>query len=100
MTEPSSKSHRQVTPRAPVRRTAPVVRQALWASVPVWSIGFLSFVPFLAYALIRRRKADWGVFAVYFAATIGLTSSGSSPAPMSCAPTPNFHRTGWMSSAI
>jgi hypothetical protein len=72
MTEPSSESHRQVTPRAPVRRTAPVVRQALWASVPVWSVGFLSFVPFLAYAIIRRRKTDWAVFAVYLAATIGL----------------------------
>jgi hypothetical protein len=72
MTKPSSKSHRELTPRAPVRRAAPVVRQVLWASVPVWSIGFLSFVPFLAYAIIRRRKADWAVFAAYLAATIGL----------------------------
>ncbi|MGH3258783.1 MAG: hypothetical protein ACRDOU_25865 [Streptosporangiaceae bacterium] len=72
MTKPSSKSHRELTPRAPVRRAAPVVRQVLWASVPVWSIGFLSFVPFLGYAIIRRRKADWAVFAAYLAATIGL----------------------------
>ena len=72
MTKPSSKSHRELTPRAPGRRAAPVVRQVLWASVPVWSFGFLSFVPFLAYAIMRRRKADWAVFAAYLAATIGL----------------------------
>jgi hypothetical protein len=72
MTKPASKSHRELTPRAPVRRAAPVVRQVLWASVPIWSIGFLSFVPFLAYAIIRRRRADWAVFAAYLAATIGL----------------------------
>jgi hypothetical protein len=72
MTKPSGKSHRELTPRAPVRRAAPVVRQVLWASVPVWSFGFLSFVPSLAYAIIRRRKADWAVFAAFLAATIGL----------------------------
>jgi len=72
MTKPSGKSHRELTPRVPVRGPAPVVRQVLWASVPVWSIGFLSFVPFLAYATIRRRRADWAVFAAYLAATIGL----------------------------
>jgi hypothetical protein len=49
-----------------------VVRQVAWASVPVWSVGFLSFVPFLAYAIMRRRRADWAVFAAYLAATIGL----------------------------
>jgi DNA uptake protein ComE-like DNA-binding protein len=72
MTKPSGKSHRELTPRAPVRRAAPVVRQVLWASVPVWSIGFLSFVPSLAYAIMRRRRADWAVFAAFLAATIGL----------------------------
>jgi hypothetical protein len=40
--------------------------------VPVWSIGFLSFVPFLAYALIQRRRRDWAVFAVYLAATVAM----------------------------
>jgi hypothetical protein len=72
MTKPSGKSHRELTPRAPVRRGAPVARQVLWASVPVWSIGFLSFVPSLAYAIMRRRKADWAVFAAFLAATIGM----------------------------
>jgi DNA uptake protein ComE-like DNA-binding protein len=72
MTKPSGKSHRELTPRVPVRRAAPVVRQVLWASVPVWSIGFLSFVPSLAYAIMRRRRADWAVFAAFLAATIGL----------------------------
>jgi hypothetical protein len=72
MTKPSGKSHRELTPRVPVRRPAPVVRQVLWASVPVWSFGFLSFVPSLAYAIMRRRKADWAVFAAFLAATIGM----------------------------
>ena len=49
-----------------------MLRQVAWASVPVWSIGFLSFVPFLAYAVINRRKRDWAVFAAYLAATVAL----------------------------
>jgi hypothetical protein len=72
MSKPSSGNGGELTPRAPVRRAAPVVRQVLWASVPVFSFGFLSFVPFLANAIIRRRKADWAVFAAYLAATVGL----------------------------
>jgi hypothetical protein len=72
VTKPSSGNHRELTPQAPARRAGPVVRQVLWASVPVWSLGFLSFVPFLANAIIRRRKADWAVFAAYLAATVGL----------------------------
>jgi len=78
MTKPASKSHRELTPRAPGRRAAPVVRQVLWASVPVWSFGFLSFVPFLANAIMRRRRADWAVFAAYLAATIGLIVAAGS----------------------
>ncbi len=77
MTKPSSGSHRELTPRAQGRRAAPVVRQVLWASVPVWSFGFLSFVPFLANAVIRRTKADWAVFAAYLAATVGLIVTGA-----------------------
>ena len=46
-----------------------VLRPILWASVP---IGFLSFVPFLAYAVIQRRARDWVVFAVYLAATVAM----------------------------
>jgi len=49
-----------------------VLRPILWASVPIWSIGFLSFVPFLAYAVIQRRARDWAVFAVYLAATVAM----------------------------
>jgi hypothetical protein len=49
-----------------------VGRQLAWASVPVWSIGFLSFVPFGAYALSTRRPRDWAVFAGYLAATIAM----------------------------
>jgi hypothetical protein len=49
-----------------------VARQIWWTTVPIWSIGFLSFVPFLTYALIRRRKRDWAVFAGYLAATVAM----------------------------
>ncbi len=48
------------------------MRQVAWASVPVWSIGFLSFVPFGAYALSTRRPRDWAVFGGYLAATIAM----------------------------
>ena len=50
----------QLAPRAPGRRSGAVLRQVLWASVPIWSIGFLSFAPFLAYAIIQRRKPGLG----------------------------------------
>jgi hypothetical protein len=58
--------------RQPARRSRSVLRQVAWASVPVWSIGFLSFVPFLAFAVINRRKRDWVTFAAYLAATIAV----------------------------
>ncbi len=44
-------------------RSSATARQVWWASVPVWSIGFLSPVPFLVYALIYRARRDWLVFA-------------------------------------
>jgi hypothetical protein len=49
-------------------RNAATARQVWWASVPVWSIGFLSPVPFLIYAIIHRTRRDWAVFAGYLAA--------------------------------
>ena len=48
------------------------VRQIGWASVPVWSIGFLTPVPFLAYAITHRTRRDWWVFAGYLAATVAM----------------------------
>jgi len=60
-------------PRPPgTRAGGSVLRPILWASVPIWSIGFLSFVPFLAYAVIQRRAKDWAVFAAYLAATVAM----------------------------
>lgn len=58
--------------RPPAKRSRPILRQVAWASIPVWSIGFLSFVPFLALAVINRQRRDWIVFAIYLAATIGM----------------------------
>ena len=46
-----------------------------WASIPIWSIGFLSFVPFLGFAVINRRRRDWVVFGIYLAATIAMIVS-------------------------
>jgi hypothetical protein len=56
----------------PAKRSRPVLRQVAWASVPVWSIGFLAFAPFLAFAVINRRRRDWATFGAYLAATIGV----------------------------
>jgi hypothetical protein len=65
-------------------RNAATARQVWWASVPVWSIGFLSPVPFLIYAIIHRTRRDWAVFAGYLAATVvmlvALGASGSNDA--------------------
>jgi hypothetical protein len=71
--------------RPPARRPrgALTARQVLWASVPVWSLGFGSFVPFLAYAVSQRGRQNWAVFAGYLAATVvmcvalGLAGSNS-----------------------
>jgi hypothetical protein len=53
-------------------RSSARTRQILWASVPVWSIGFLSPVPFLAHAVTTRTRRDWAVFAGYLAATVAM----------------------------
>jgi hypothetical protein len=60
---------------APRRRSSPLLRQVAWASIPIWSIGFLSFAPFLGFAVINRRRRDWVVFGVYLAATIAMIVS-------------------------
>ena len=63
------------------RRRGGRLRQFAWASVPVWSLGFLAFVPFLRLALARRRPQDWRVFAGYLAAVaVEVTfATGSKP---------------------
>ena len=69
------------TPRP--ARSGSVGRQIFWTTVPIWSIGFLSSLPFLFYAVDRRRGRDWAVFAGYLAATVafivalGAVPSGS-----------------------
>jgi hypothetical protein len=77
----------QPVPQSSPNRPGRVLRTVLWAAVPVVSVGFLSFVPFLAYAVMQRRPRDWAVFAAYLAATVamivalgavGSSSSGSS----------------------
>jgi DNA uptake protein ComE-like DNA-binding protein len=46
------------------------LRQLGWASMPVWSVGFLAFAPFLRLAIARRRKRDWAIFAGYLLAVV------------------------------
>jgi hypothetical protein len=64
---PAGPNGRQIQPRA---RSGLTGRQVLWASVPIWSIGFLSFVPFLAYAVSQRGRRAWALFGGYLAATV------------------------------
>jgi hypothetical protein len=61
-----------LAPREPRNSRGSVLRQMLWAAIPIVSIGFLSFVPFLGYAVMSRRPRDWAVFAAYLAATLAL----------------------------
>ena len=64
------------TPQAPGKRWRRVLVQIWWTSVPIWSFALLSFVPFLAFAVIQRRKRDWAVFAGYLLATVVLVVTG------------------------
>jgi hypothetical protein len=55
------------------------LKQFAMASVPIWSLGFLVFVPFLNRAIVRRRTRDWAVFWAYcagVAADLVLVSVG------------------------
>jgi DNA uptake protein ComE-like DNA-binding protein len=61
---------------APGKRWGRVLRQIWWTSVPIWSLALLSFVPFLAFAVIHRRKRDWAVFAGYLLVTVALVAAG------------------------
>ncbi len=54
-------------------------QQVVWMFVPVLSLSFLAFVPFLWLAVTRRQARDWSVFAGYLAAVaaeILLVSAG------------------------
>ena len=63
-------------------------RQILLSLVPIVSVGFLSFVPFLYIALRRRRRRDWLVCAGYAAAVIAaVILVGAGPADGSAADT-------------
>jgi hypothetical protein len=74
------------TPQAPGKRWGRVLRQIGWTSAPIWSLGFLSFVPFLAFAVIQRRKRDWAVFAGYLLATVALVATGDWSTPTATQP--------------
>jgi DivIVA domain-containing protein len=69
------------------------VRQVVWALVPVVSLAWLAWWPFLVLALIRRRARDWAVFAAYLAAvaaaeTVLIVVSGQDVAAA--------NRLGWL----
>jgi hypothetical protein len=58
------------------------VRALWWASIPVWSLGVLAFVPFFRRALVTRRRRDWLVTVAYLAGVIAevvLVALGGDP---------------------
>ena len=57
------------SPALNTRGTSRLGRLA-WASVPVWSLGFLAFAPFLRLAVARRGKKDWAIFVGYLVAVV------------------------------
>jgi FHA domain len=56
------------------------IRQIEWAAVPLYTFGFLAFVPFLYMAIARRRWWAWAVFGAYLAADIVLMALLPHPA--------------------
>ncbi|MBB1257273.1 hypothetical protein [Streptomyces alkaliterrae] len=48
-----------------------MVLRVLFATFPVWSLGLLSWVPSLRFALLGRRRLDWLVFGLFTALTVG-----------------------------
>jgi hypothetical protein len=58
------------------------LRWLWWASVPVWSIGLLAFVPFLRLAFARRRTRDWAVAGGYLAAVVAEAGLVSASVPV------------------
>jgi len=56
-------------------------RQLAWASIPVWSLSLLAYVPFLRLAFARRRTRDWLVFAGYLAASTAVLILLAVPGP-------------------
>ena len=53
------------------------LRALWWASVPVWSLGMLSAVPFFRRAIGSRRPRDWGVtFGYVFASVVEIVLLG------------------------
>lgn len=53
----------------PARARRDTLRRLLWAATPVWSLGFLAWVPSLRAALGRRTLGSWAWFALFAAAT-------------------------------
>lgn len=62
------------TPPPPPRSPGPGPRgmtvRLLFASFPIWSLGLLSWVPSLRFAVLRRRPLDWAVFGLSVALTV------------------------------
>ncbi|MEE1938526.1 hypothetical protein V1L54_03710 [Streptomyces sp. TRM 70361] len=59
-------------PPVPSRRgpgAGGMVVRLLFAAVPLLSLGLLSWVPSLRFAVIRGRRADWAVLAVFVVLT-------------------------------
>jgi hypothetical protein len=53
----------------PARARRDTLRRLLWAATPVWSLGFLAWLPSLRAAIGRRTAGSWAWFALFAAAT-------------------------------
>ncbi len=49
-----------------------LIMRTLFACFPALSLGLLSWVPMLRFALQRRRTLDWAVLGLYVLLTVGL----------------------------
>lgn len=67
---PSPERGRQLPDLPQGGRVSGRLRQFAWASMPIWSLSLLAYLPFLRIALARHRARDWAVFTGYLAAVV------------------------------
>lgn len=64
-----------------------ILRRFLWATVPLWSLGMLAWIPFFRRALSVQRRRAWWVTAVYLILAVAeitfasLGGDGPNPTP-------------------
>lgn len=61
---------RDALPPADASPVATQLRRWWWASVPVWSVGLLAWVPFFRRAITAKGRNDWLLALGYLAASV------------------------------